>query len=77
LPALEESSWVARQWLKAQQMCELAPPWVGLGMLMYILWRWPLRRFTGPRALPARGGPPRSEMLRACLPADAGSEDAG
>jgi 2-polyprenyl-6-methoxyphenol hydroxylase-like FAD-dependent oxidoreductase len=77
LPALEESSWVARQWLKAQQMCELAPPWVGLGMLMYILCSWPLRRFTGPRALPARGGPPRSEMLRACLPADAGSEDAG
>jgi hypothetical protein len=29
------------------------------------------------RALPARGGLLRSEMLRACLPAVAGAEDAG
>jgi 2-polyprenyl-6-methoxyphenol hydroxylase-like FAD-dependent oxidoreductase len=77
LPALEQSGWVAREWLKAQQMCELAPPWVAIGLLLYVLCSWPLRRLSGARALPARGGPPRSEMLRACLPADAGSEDAG
>jgi 2-polyprenyl-6-methoxyphenol hydroxylase-like FAD-dependent oxidoreductase len=77
LPALEHSPWVAREWLKAQQMCELAPPWVAISLLLYVLCSWPLRRFSGTRALPARGGPPRSEMLRACLPADAGGEDAG
>ncbi|HEX4353650.1 MAG TPA: hypothetical protein VHZ95_12060 [Polyangiales bacterium] len=75
LPALEESGWVAREWLRAQQMCELAPPWVALSVLLYALARWPLRGFRRAPALPA-SGPERSEMLRLCLPASTRREDA-
>ncbi|HEY2735213.1 MAG TPA: hypothetical protein VGI70_14550, partial [Polyangiales bacterium] len=76
LPALEESGWVAREWLRAQQMCELAPPWVALSVLLYALASWPLRRWRRVPALPA-SGPRRSEMLRLCLPASTQHEDAG
>jgi 2-polyprenyl-6-methoxyphenol hydroxylase-like FAD-dependent oxidoreductase len=69
MPAIEESSWVAREWLKAQQMSELSSPWRALTMLMYMLWRWPVRALSGARRLLPRVGPLRAEMLRACLPA--------
>ena len=63
LPALEQSGWVAREWLRAQQMCELASPWVGLKLVFYMFSRWLLRRWSAPARLPPSAGPGRNEML--------------
>jgi 2-polyprenyl-6-methoxyphenol hydroxylase-like FAD-dependent oxidoreductase len=63
LPALEESRWVAREWLRAQQMCEIASPWVALQLLVYLLFRWVLRGRSASPKLPAQVGPERGDML--------------
>ena len=68
LPAIEESGWVAREWLKAQQMAELSSAWRAMHMLAYMGWRWLVRAASGARRLVSPIGPARAQMLQACLP---------
>ena len=70
LPAIEESGWVAREWLKAQQMAELSSPFRALQMLAYMALRWPIRALSGARRLVPPVGPARTQMLEACLPSE-------
>jgi hypothetical protein len=76
-PALEEKPVVSREWLKAQQMREVTPPWVAIFFVFYVLVLWALRAIRGGERLTRPVAPTREEMLRAVLGAQAaGSEPA-
>jgi 2-polyprenyl-6-methoxyphenol hydroxylase-like FAD-dependent oxidoreductase len=76
LPALDESSFVTREWWKMQQMSEASPPYVFLLVLLELCLRWLVRSFRGRRWQLPELGPSRERMLAACL-AHAGAEEAG
>jgi hypothetical protein len=75
LPALDESPLVAREWLKAQQMGEVSPPWFAVVVIVYMLLLWQLRVLSRAQRRLPRLGPVRSEMLDACFPAETSSKD--
>jgi len=64
-PALEEKPVVSKEWLKAQQMREVSPPWVALLFLLYTLLLWALRTLRGVEYKPPAVAPSRDDMLRA------------
>jgi 2-polyprenyl-6-methoxyphenol hydroxylase-like FAD-dependent oxidoreductase len=70
-PALEEKPVVSREWLKAQQMREVTPPWVAIFFVFYVLLLWALRAMRGVERLTRPVAPSREEMLHAVLAAQA------
>jgi 2-polyprenyl-6-methoxyphenol hydroxylase-like FAD-dependent oxidoreductase len=72
-PALEEKPLVSKEWLKAQQMREVSPPWVALLFLLYTFLLWALRTVRRVEYKPPAVAPSRDDMLRAVM-ASRGSE---
>jgi 2-polyprenyl-6-methoxyphenol hydroxylase-like FAD-dependent oxidoreductase len=68
-PIIEVDLRLAREWLKASQMREVSPPWVGLALAvrMFFLWCW--LRLTGRLKKLPSFGPPRAAMLASLPPA--------
>jgi hypothetical protein len=67
-PIIEVDQRLAREWLKASQMREVSPPWVGLALAFRMLVLWAILKVSGKlRKLPPFG-PPREAMI-ASLPA--------
>jgi 2-polyprenyl-6-methoxyphenol hydroxylase-like FAD-dependent oxidoreductase len=66
LPAIEDSPFVMREWLRLQQMAEGSSPWVVLLMLLRMAMLWLMRMLTRNRWQLPRLGPSRDDMVRAC-----------
>jgi 2-polyprenyl-6-methoxyphenol hydroxylase-like FAD-dependent oxidoreductase len=64
-PALEEKPVVSREWLKAQQMREVTPPWVALLFVFYVLFLWAARTIRGTERVTTPVAPSREAMLSA------------
>jgi hypothetical protein len=67
-PIIEVDQRLAREWVKASQMREVSPPWVGLWLMLRLFVLFFVQKLTGRlRKLPSFG-PSRDDMLRS-LPA--------
>ncbi len=67
-PAIEESPFVAREWIKVQQLSPVSPPWVGFLVALRTLFLLLVRRVRGVRREAPKFAPPRDELVKG-LPA--------
>jgi len=67
-PIIEVDQRLAREWIKASQMREVSPPWVGALLMLRLFVLFFVLKLTGKLKKLAPLGPPREEMLRG-LPA--------
>lgn len=67
-PIIEVDQRIAREWVKASQMREVSPPWVGLWLALRLFVLFVVLKLTGRLKKLPSFGPPRDDMLRS-LPA--------
>lgn len=67
-PAIEESPFVAREWIKVQQLSPVSPPWVGFLVVLRTLFLLLVRRVRGIRREAPKFAPARDELVNG-LPA--------
>lgn len=67
-PALDEKPAVAREWIRAQQLREVSPPWVAILFLLYTLFLWAVRTLKRAERPVQAFAPSRTEMLRSLEP---------
>jgi 2-polyprenyl-6-methoxyphenol hydroxylase-like FAD-dependent oxidoreductase len=63
-PAIEESPFVAREWIKVQQLSPVSPPWVGFLVVLRTFFLLLVRRVRGIRREAPKFAPPRDEFVK-------------